>query len=94
MVVEVVEMMVKRSKSSEKATKKRRKSDEKVAEKQQKTALFTAKMINEVEYNDFQTVKYCSVGAGTSFQGRWNVFIGINRCCVGSCKSGGSGGFF
>ena len=72
--------------------KKRRKSDEKVAEKQQKTALFTAKMINEVEYNDFQTVKYCSVGAGTSFQGRWNVFIGINRRCVGSCKSGGSGG--
>ena len=63
-----------------------------MAEKQQKTALFTAKMINEVEYNDFQTVKYCSVGVGTLFHGRWNVFVGINRCCVGSGKSGGSGG--
>ena len=46
----------------------------------------------EVEHNVFQAVKYCSVGVGTLFHGRWNVFVGINRCCVGSGKSGGSGG--
>ena len=46
----------------------------------------------EVEHNVFRAVKYCSVGVGTLFQGRWNVFVGTNRCCVGGGKSGGSGG--
>ena len=46
----------------------------------------------EVEHNVFRAVKYCSAAAGTSFQGRWNVFAGNNRCCVRSGKSGGSGG--
>jgi hypothetical protein len=30
--------------------------------------------------------------AGISFQGCWNVFAGNHRRCVGSGKSGGSGG--
>ena len=51
-----------------------------------------SKKIDEIEYNVFRAVKNCSMGAGTSFQRPWNVFVGTNRCCVGGGKSGGSGG--
>jgi hypothetical protein len=40
----------------------------------------------------FRAVKYCSMGVGTSFRGRWNVFAENKRCCVGSGESGRSGG--
>ena len=45
-----------------------------------------------VELNAFRAVKYCSMGAGTSFQRLWNVFVGNNKRYVGSGKGGGSGG--
>ena len=32
------------------------------------------------------------MGAGTSFQRPWNVFVGNNKRYVGSGKGGGSGG--